>query len=136
MTLLSTLAAYDLGYLGPSELSLRVRNAFGSIKRLAHYQGHLFNWYETKNLEPLLPRYVSVENPDSVACGIAMVTLDGAGLESNRIPLDPSLTGEHEVHVLLGEGSRPAGVAGRRREVGGSSAGRAERVVQGVKDTP
>ena len=39
MMLLSTLAAYDLGYLGPSELSLRLRNAFESIKNLVHYQG-------------------------------------------------------------------------------------------------
>jgi cyclic beta-1,2-glucan synthetase len=73
MMLLSTLAAYDLGYLGPSELSLRVRNAFGSIKRLAHYQGHLFNWYETKSLEPLLPRYVStVDSGNFAGCLIAL----------------------------------------------------------------
>ncbi len=73
MMLLSTLAAYDLGYLGPSELSLRVRNAFDSIKRLAHYQGHLFNWYETKNLEPLLPRYVStVDSGNFAGCLLAL----------------------------------------------------------------
>ena len=73
MMLLSTLAAYDLGYLGPSELSLRVRSAFGSIKRLAHYQGHLLNWYETTNLEPLLPRYVStVDSGNFAGCLIAL----------------------------------------------------------------
>ena len=73
MMLLSTLAAYDLGYLGPSELSLRVRSAFGSIQRLAHYQGHLLNWYETKNLEPLLPRYVStVDSGNFAGCLVAL----------------------------------------------------------------
>ena len=73
MMLLSTLAAYDLGYLGPSELSLRVRSAFGSIKRLAHYQGHLLNWYETTNLEPLLPRYVStVDSGNFAGCLVAL----------------------------------------------------------------
>ena len=39
MMLLSTLAAYDLGYLGPSELSLRVRSAFESIERLVALPG-------------------------------------------------------------------------------------------------
>ena len=73
MMLLSTLAAYDLGYLGPSELSLRVRSAFGSIKRLDHYQGHLLNWYETKDLQPLLPRYVStVDSGNFAGCLVAL----------------------------------------------------------------
>ncbi len=73
MMLLSTLAAYDLGYLGPSELSLRIRSAFESIKRLDHYQGHLLNWYDTKNLQPLLPRYVStVDSGNFAGCLIAL----------------------------------------------------------------
>jgi cyclic beta-1,2-glucan synthetase len=73
MMLLSTLAAYDLGYLGPSELALRVRSAFESIKRLAHYQGHLLNWYDTTNLQPLLPRYVStVDSGNFAGCLVAL----------------------------------------------------------------
>ncbi len=73
MMLLSTLAAYDLGYVGPGELALRVRSAFESIERLAHYQGHLLNWYETKNLQPLLPRYVStVDSGNFAGCLVAL----------------------------------------------------------------
>lgn len=69
----ATLAAYDFGYLGPSELSLRVRLAFDSIGRMAHYQGHLFNWYETKGLQPLLPRYVStVDSGNLAGCLLAL----------------------------------------------------------------
>ncbi|CAN5925688.1 hypothetical protein BH11MYX4_BH11MYX4_14230 [soil metagenome] len=73
MMLLSTLAAYDLGYLGPSELSLRLRSAFESIQRLEHYQGHLLNWYDTKSLQPLLPRYVStVDSGNFAGCLLAL----------------------------------------------------------------
>jgi cyclic beta-1,2-glucan synthetase len=73
MMLLSTLSAYDLGYVGPSELRLRVQSAFGSIARLVHYQGHLLNWYDTKSLEPLLPRYVStVDSGNFAGCLIAL----------------------------------------------------------------
>ncbi len=73
MMLLSTLAAYDLGYVGPTELALRVRSAFTSIKRLEHYRGHLLNWYETKNLQPLLPRYVStVDSGNFAGCLLAL----------------------------------------------------------------
>ncbi len=73
MMLLSTLAAYDLGYLGPDELSLRLRRAFESIKNLVHYQGHLLNWYGTKDLQPLLPRYVStVDSGNLAGCLVAL----------------------------------------------------------------
>ncbi|MDP9002180.1 MAG: cellobiose phosphorylase, partial [Myxococcota bacterium] len=73
MMLLSTLSAYDLGYFGPTELSLRLRHAFESIARLEHYQGHLLNWYDTKSLQPLLPRYVStVDSGNFAGCLYAL----------------------------------------------------------------
>ncbi|MCB9708501.1 MAG: cellobiose phosphorylase [Myxococcales bacterium] len=73
LMLLSTLSAYDLGYMGPRELALRLRRSFDSIARLTHYRGHLLNWYETKNLEPLLPRYVStVDSGNFAGCLLAL----------------------------------------------------------------
>lgn len=73
LMLLSTLSAYDLGYIGPSELALRLRNSFDTIGRLTRYRGHLLNWYETKNLEPLLPRYVStVDSGNLAGCLLAL----------------------------------------------------------------
>jgi len=73
LMLLATLSAYDFGYLGPSELSLRLRRAFDSVTRLPHYQGHLFNWYDTKNLQPLPPRYVStVDSGNLAGCLLAL----------------------------------------------------------------
>jgi len=73
LMLLSTLSAYDFGYIGPSELALRLRRSFDSIGRLTRYRGHLLNWYETKNLEPLLPRYVStVDSGNLAGCLLAL----------------------------------------------------------------
>jgi cyclic beta-1,2-glucan synthetase len=73
MFLLSLLSAYDLGYLGPSELSLRLKRSFESIARLPHYQGHILNWCDTKTLEPLLPRYVStVDSGNFAGCLLAL----------------------------------------------------------------
>ncbi len=73
LTLLATLSAYDFGYLGPSELSLRVRRVFDSLTRMTHYQGHLFNWYDTRSLQPLLPRYVStVDSGNLAGCLLAL----------------------------------------------------------------
>jgi cyclic beta-1,2-glucan synthetase len=47
--------------------------------------------------------HVIVENPDAVSRGIAAITLDGAALDSSRVQLDPSVAGQHEVRVRLGE---------------------------------
>jgi cyclic beta-1,2-glucan synthetase len=51
--------------------------------------------------------HVVVDNPDAVDRGVAAITLDGVPLGSNRLCLDPSVPGQHEVHVRLGKG-RPA----------------------------
>jgi cyclic beta-1,2-glucan synthetase len=51
--------------------------------------------------------HVVVDNPDGASRGVATVTLDGALLDSNRIRLEASGTGEHEVRVRLGKGGQP-----------------------------
>lgn len=59
MMLLSTLTAYDLGYLGRRQLLTRLRSHLESIQRLTKHRGHLLNWYATRDLRPLEPHYVS-----------------------------------------------------------------------------
>jgi cyclic beta-1,2-glucan synthetase len=67
MMFLSTLAAFDLGYLSPTGLSLRLRSSLETLARLQRYRGHLLNWYDTQTLEPLLPRYVSTVDSGNLA---------------------------------------------------------------------
>ncbi|MFN2259548.1 MAG: glucoamylase family protein, partial [Parasphingopyxis sp.] len=67
MMLLSTATAWDLGYLGRSELTARTRNVFESLAQLERYRGHFFNWYETRHLKPLEPRYVSTVDSGNLA---------------------------------------------------------------------
>ncbi|HVM94736.1 MAG TPA: glucoamylase family protein, partial [Candidatus Acidoferrales bacterium] len=59
MLLLSTISAYDLGYGGPLWAIMRIRNTVDTLERMERYRGHFLNWYDTSNLDPLLPRYVS-----------------------------------------------------------------------------
>lgn len=59
MLLQSTIAAYDLGYIGLVDLNVRIRATFETVSALEHYRGHLLNWYDTQSLESLSPRYVS-----------------------------------------------------------------------------
>lgn len=59
LSLLAGLAAYDFGYITVGEVIGRTRRTLDTIGRLHGHRGHLFNWYDTRTLEPLRPRYVS-----------------------------------------------------------------------------
>ncbi len=73
LLLLSTLAAYDLGYVGPMDLTLRLRYTLDTMGRLEQHRGHFLNWYGTRNLEPLPPRYVStVDSGNLAGCLLAL----------------------------------------------------------------
>lgn len=73
LLLLSTLAAFDLGYISLLGLAARLQSTFQSMEALERYRGHFLNWYDTRTLEPLLPRYVStVDSGNLAACLIAL----------------------------------------------------------------
>jgi cyclic beta-1,2-glucan synthetase len=73
LMLLSTLSAHDLGYIGPLELSLRLRDSFDSLDSLERVRGHFLNWYDTRTFAPLPPRYIStVDSGNLAACLIAL----------------------------------------------------------------
>jgi cyclic beta-1,2-glucan synthetase len=67
MGLLSTLAAHDLGYLDTDELADRIEATLATVESLERHEGHLLNWYDTINLAPLAPRYVSTVDSGNLA---------------------------------------------------------------------
>ena len=67
MALLADLAAFDFGYCSGTRLMNRTHKTFGTLAKLERHQGHFFNWYDTKTLAPLLPRYVSTVDSGNLA---------------------------------------------------------------------
>ena len=59
LALLSNLAAYDFGFISTVRMEERTAQALATMERLERFRGHFFNWYDTRTLEPLPPRYVS-----------------------------------------------------------------------------
>ncbi len=73
LLLLSTLAAYDMGYIGLTNLTLRLHHTFGKMEQLQRYRGHFLNWYDTQSMEQLLPPYVStVDSGNLAGCLLAL----------------------------------------------------------------
>jgi len=57
--LVSILGAHDFGYLTIDEVALMLTQTMDTIGKLERHEGHLFNWYDIRTLEPLKPHYVS-----------------------------------------------------------------------------
>ncbi|MDX9715432.1 MAG: glucoamylase family protein [Dissulfurispiraceae bacterium] len=71
--LTSYLTAWDFGYISTHRLLENVEKTLDSMEKLERYRGHFYNWYDTKTLEPLPPRYVSsVDSGNLAACLIAI----------------------------------------------------------------
>ncbi|HEY3170823.1 MAG TPA: glycosyl transferase, partial [Thermoanaerobaculia bacterium] len=86
--LLSTVAARDFAWIGTLEMVDRLEATFSTIEKLEKHQGHLYNWYETRRLDPLEPRYVSTVDSGNFAGHL--IALERACLERLDSPvLDP-----------------------------------------------
>ncbi len=57
--LLATLSARDMGYIGTIDMVEMLVRSISVIEKMDKWNGHLYNWYDTRSLEPLKPRYVS-----------------------------------------------------------------------------
>ena len=67
VSLLADLTAYDFGYCSAARALDRIRKTFETLNRMEKHHGHLFNWYNTRTLAPLLPRYVSMVDSGNLA---------------------------------------------------------------------
>jgi len=65
--LLSIVAAHDFGWIGTHETVERLGATFDTMKRMELFRGHFFNWYDTRDLRPLDPRYVSSVDSGNLA---------------------------------------------------------------------
>lgn len=67
LSLLANLTAYDFGYISIDQLLERINNTLQTMTMLEGYRGHLYNWYSTETLAPLLPRYISTVDSGNLA---------------------------------------------------------------------
>lgn len=59
LELLAVVSSYDLGYINFKRATSLISKIIATINNLSKWNGHLYNWYDTKTLEPLSPRYIS-----------------------------------------------------------------------------
>lgn len=57
--LLAVVSSYDLGYENLEDTIKLLEKMLNTINNLQKWNGHLYNWYNLENLQPLMPRYIS-----------------------------------------------------------------------------
>ncbi|MES2788894.1 MAG: glucoamylase family protein [Planctomycetota bacterium] len=78
MGLIANLTAWDLGYVSSGGVVERIGRTLSVMEQMDHFRGHLYNWYDTRTLQPIEPRYISSVDSGNLA-GL-LLTLK-AGLE-------------------------------------------------------
>ncbi len=104
--LLATVSARDLGWIGTIEMVERLEATLATLQEMERHGGHLYNWYSTSSLQPLVPRYVSTVDSGNLAGHL--IALRQACLATLRSPV----FSERAV-ARIGEGIRDAVVIAR-----------------------
>jgi cyclic beta-1,2-glucan synthetase len=84
--LLSAICAHDLGWSGAAEVTDRIEQTFQTLGKLEMYRGHFYNWYDTRDLRPLDPKYVSTVDSGNFAGNLIVIA--NACRELYRTPWD------------------------------------------------
>ena len=74
--LLSVAAAREFGWIGSADALDRLGNTLSTLEKLETFRGHFYNWYDTHDLRPLDPKYISTVDSGNLAGHL--VTLVGA----------------------------------------------------------
>ncbi len=65
--LLSIVSAREFGWIGTQEAVQKVEATLATMERLGKFRGHFFNWYDTSDLRPLDPPYISSVDSGNLA---------------------------------------------------------------------
>ena len=140
--LLSVASAHDFGWIGLTETCERLEASFATLVRLERFRGHFYNWYDTQDLRPLDPKYVSTVDSGNLAGHL--IALANACRVWRLVPVIISpLTGLADAPMIACEeaaplraGSRTQTVTWNQLDAALGSLAAAARTVTGVQDFP
>ncbi|HBV40048.1 MAG TPA: cyclic beta 1-2 glucan synthetase, partial [Erwinia sp.] len=90
LSLLANLTAWDFGYIPGGTVLQRITQTLDSLDKMEHYRGHLYNWYDTRTLSPLSPRYVSSVDSGNMA-GHLLTLREGLSAMRHQPVFNPQL---------------------------------------------
>ena len=109
--LLSVVCARDFGWIGATQTIERLEATLATMARMPRFRGHFYNWYDTRDLKALEPKYIS--SVDSGNLAGHLIAIANACKEWRQSPMPAvtrragiadalALTSEHAAHLRLG----------------------------------
>ncbi|RQW82735.1 MAG: phosphorylase, partial [Methylococcus sp.] len=99
--LLSVLAARDFGWLGLVDTVERLEATLATLTALPRLHGHYYNWYDTRDLHILEPRYVSTVDSGNLAGHLLTLAQGCRELLNQPLSFATALTGLADTQRLL-----------------------------------
>ena len=100
--LLSVVAARDCGWVGTLDAVERLDATLATMGRMARFRGHFYNWYDTGDLRPLDPLYIS--SVDSGNLSGHLIALANAAQEWTATSVDgATVEGAADALAIAGE---------------------------------
>jgi cyclic beta-1,2-glucan synthetase len=93
MYLLATVTARDFGWIGTLEMVERLEATLRTIGSLERFRGHLYNWYDTRDLHRLEPAYVSSVDSGNLAGHLLTLSNACRQMIDQPLPLAAALAG-------------------------------------------
>jgi cyclic beta-1,2-glucan synthetase len=100
MYLLATVTARDFGWIGTLDMVERLETTLATIGSLERFRGHLYNWYETRDLHPLEPAYVSSVDSGNLAGHLLALSNACRQMIDQPLPIAAALAGIDDAVAL------------------------------------
>jgi cyclic beta-1,2-glucan synthetase len=109
--LLSVVSAHDFGWIGATQTIERLEATLATMARMPRFRGHFYNWYDTRDLKALEPKYISSVDSGNLAGHLIAVAnackewgLSPMAAATRRAGIADALAlaSEHAAHLRLG----------------------------------
>jgi len=74
LSLMADLSARDFGFITTKRMIDIMSSTMDTVKTLEKWNGHLYNWYDTRTLQLLTPRYISTVDSGNLVCYLLTVS--------------------------------------------------------------
>ena len=132
MALLADLAAHDFGYCSAARLLERVQHTVDTLSNMERHRGHYFNWYDTRSLAPMYPRYVSMVDSGNLAAHLLVLAGGLTELSTARVLPPRTFAGLCDTLRVLLEVARDTD----GQLMGGEVLRKIERQIEDVQQAP
>ncbi len=107
--LLATVTARDFGWIGTVEMVERLEATLATVDGLERYRGHLYNWYDTRDLRTLEPAYVSSVDSGNLAGHLLTLSSACRQMIDQALPVTAALAGIRDTVALTREAAETIG---------------------------